>query len=158
VAYSTDATDIVPGDQNGASDVVLYDRQSGAATRLSVGNSGDEADGDSLRPAISSDGTLVAYQSDATNLVSGDTNRATDIVVRDTTVDPPPPPVRCVVPRVIGLRLAAARKRITRANCRVGRVRRARSQRRVGRVIAQSPRAGTRRAAGARVNLVVGRR
>ena len=159
VAYYTDATDLVPGDQNGASDVVLYDRQSGAATRLSVANSGEEADGDSLRPAISSDGTLVAYESAATNLVSGDTNRSTDIFVRDTTANPPPPPpARCVVPRVIGLRLATARKRITRANCRVGRVRRVRSQRRAGRVISQNPRAGTRRAAGARVNLVVGRR
>ena len=159
VAYYTDATDLVPGDQNGASDVVLYDRQSGAATRLSVGNSGVEADGDSLRPAISSDGTLVAYESAATNLVSGDTNRSTDIFVRDTTANPPPPPpARCVVPRVIGLRLATARKRITRANCRVGRVRRVRSQRPAGRVISQSPRGGTRRAAGARVNLVVGRR
>jgi hypothetical protein len=157
VAYYADATDLVPGDQNGASDVFLYDRQSGAATRLSVGNSGEEADADSLRPAISSDGTLVAYQSDATNLVSGDTNRSTDIFLRDTTANPPPPP-RCVVPRVIGLRLAAARKRITRASCRVGRVRRVRSQRRAGRVLSQSPRAGTRHAAGTRVNLVVGRR
>jgi Tol biopolymer transport system component len=157
VAYDTAASDIVPGDLNGASDVVLYDRQSGAATRLSIGNSGEEADGDSLRPSISADGTLVAYESDATNLVSGDTNGSTDILVRDTTANPPPP-VQCVLPRVIGLRLAAARKRITRAKCRVGRVRRVRSKRRVGRVIAQSPRAGTHRAAGARVNLVVGRR
>jgi hypothetical protein len=72
---------------------------------------------------------------------------------------PPPPPsrVRCVVPRVIGLRLAAARTRIRRAHCRVGRVRRARS-RLVGRVIAQRPRPGVRRAAGTPVNLVVGRR
>jgi Tol biopolymer transport system component len=159
VAYDTEASDIVPGDLNGASDVVLYDKRSGAATRLSVGNSGEEADGDSLRPSISADGNLVAYQSDAANLVSGDTNGSTDIFVRDTTANPPPP-VQCVVPRVIGLRLAAARKRITRANCRVGRVRRVRvrSARRVARVIAQSPRAGTHRAAGARVNLAVGRR
>lgn len=77
----------------------------------------------------------------------------------DTRQPPPPPqPVRrCVVPRVIGLRLAKARARIRRSNCRVGRVRRARS-RRVGRVVKQSPRAGSRRARGARVNLVVGRR
>ena len=161
VAFSTVATDLVPGDQNGASDIVLYDRQSGSATRLSVTNSGDEANADSLHPSISADGTLVAYESDATNLVSGDTNRRTDIFLRDTTANPPPPPppARCAVPRVIGLRLAAARKRIARARCAVGRVRRARvSRRRVGRVISQSPRAGTRRAAGAKVNLVVGRR
>ena len=74
--------------------------------------------------------------------------------------DPPPPPQppqRCVVPRVVGLRLGTARKRIRRAHCRVGRVRRAYS-RRVGRVLAQSPRAGARRPAGTRVNLLVGRR
>lgn len=70
---------------------------------------------------------------------------------------PPPPPAVCRVPRVIGLRLPSARSRIRRANCGVGRVRRARS-RRVGRVIAQSPRAGARRPAGSRVKLVVGRR
>jgi len=159
VAYSTEATDIVPGDQNGVSDVILYDRQSGAANRLSVGNSGNEADNESVLPSMSADGTRVAYQSLATNLVPGDTNRLNDIFVRDTTANPPPPP-RCAVPRVVGLRLATARKRITKANCRVGKVRRAhvRSKRRVGRVIAQSPRAGTRHAAGTPVNLVVGRR
>jgi hypothetical protein len=159
VAYATDATDIVPDDQNGAPDIVLYDLQSGAADRLSLGNSGSEPEGDSTRPSISGDGTLVAYQSTAANLVSGDSNRATDVFVRDTTANPPPPPrVRCTVPSLIGLRLATAGKRITKAHCRVGRVRRAHSPHRVGRVIAQSPKPGTRRAAGTRVNLVVGRR
>ena len=70
---------------------------------------------------------------------------------------PPPPPVRCVVPRVIGLRLRAAKARIRARHCSVGRIRRARS-RRVGRVIAQSPRPGRRLARGSRVNLVLGRR
>jgi Tol biopolymer transport system component len=159
VAYWTNATDLVPGDRNGNSDIVLYDRLSGAATRISVGNSGAEADGDSLWPAMSADGTLVAYQSDAANLVVGDMNHFTDIFVRDTTANPPPPPIpHCVVPRAIGLRFATARKRITKANCRVGRVRRVRSPRRAGRVISQSPRAGTTHTAGTRVNLAVGRR
>ncbi|MEP6910697.1 MAG: SBBP repeat-containing protein [Actinomycetota bacterium] len=73
---------------------------------------------------------------------------------------PPPPPVRrCVVPRVIGMRLAKARTRVGLANCRVGRVRRAHTRPlRVGKVVSQSPRAGSRRTRGARVNLVVGRR
>ena len=159
VAYASDATDIVPGDQNGAADIMLFDRQSGAASRVSVSNSGEEADGDSRHPSISGNGTLVAYESGAANLVPGDSNRRSDIFVRDTTLNPPPPP-RCVVPRVLGLRLAAARKRITRAKCRVGKIRRAhvRSAQRVGRVIAQSPRPGTHHPAGTRVSLVVGRR
>ena len=70
---------------------------------------------------------------------------------------PPPPPARCRVPRVLGLRLAAAKTRIRRANCSVGRVRRGRS-RRVGRVLRQSPRAGAVRRRGFKVTLVVGRR
>jgi hypothetical protein len=69
-----------------------------------------------------------------------------------------PPPVRCLVPRVIHLRLAAARSRIKDGHCRVGRIRRVRAPRFRGKVIAQSPRAGRRLARGARVNLVLGRR
>jgi plastocyanin len=61
------------------------------------------------------------------------------------------------VPRVIGLKLATAKSRIRRSRGSVGRVRRVRS-RRVGRVVAQRPRAGKRLARGARVSLVVGRR
>jgi large repetitive protein len=70
---------------------------------------------------------------------------------------PPPPPTRCRVPRVLGLRLGIAKQPIRRANCSVGRIRRA-SSRRVGRVISQSPRPGAVRRRGFRVNLVVGRR
>jgi beta-lactam-binding protein with PASTA domain len=53
--------------------------------------------------------------------------------------------------------LVRARRAIRRANCSTGRVRRARS-RRIGRVIAQSPRAGAVKRRGTKVNLVVGRR
>jgi hypothetical protein len=63
----------------------------------------------------------------------------------------------CVVPRVQGRKMVAARKAIRRAHCRVGRVRKARSQRPSGRVIAQTPRAGKRLPLGAKVNLVVSR-
>jgi hypothetical protein len=70
---------------------------------------------------------------------------------------PPPPAPRCVVPRVIGMRLPRARTRIRRARCAVGRVTRRRSGR-VGRVLAQRPRAGARLRLGGKVNLVVGRR
>jgi glucose/arabinose dehydrogenase len=65
--------------------------------------------------------------------------------------------IRCRVPRVVGLRLATARTRIRRAHCRVGRVRRQRSSRASGRVVAQTPRPGARRARGARVHLSVSR-
>jgi PASTA domain len=66
-------------------------------------------------------------------------------------------PVRCVVPRVVGQTLASARREIVSRNCGVGRVSRSYSRTRKGRIAAQSPRAGARRAEGARVNLLVSR-
>jgi hypothetical protein len=68
---------------------------------------------------------------------------------------PPAPPPSCVVPRVIGMRLARARNRIRRAKCRVGRVRRVRSRRPRGRIVGQSPAPGRRLAYRTRVNLAV---
>ena len=63
---------------------------------------------------------------------------------------------RCVVPKVRGKTLRAARTAIVRGRCRMGRVqRRFSSSVKTGRVIAQRPRAGSRLAANARVHLVV---
>jgi Beta-propeller repeat/PASTA domain len=69
----------------------------------------------------------------------------------------PPDLVRCRVPRVIGTKLPKAKRTIKARHCSVGRVRRVRSKR-VGRVVAQSPRAGAVRKRGFKVNLAVGRR
>ncbi|HET7857291.1 MAG TPA: PASTA domain-containing protein [Gaiellaceae bacterium] len=62
-----------------------------------------------------------------------------------------------MVPRVIGLRLAAAKRKVRQHHCSVGAVVRRRS-RRVGRVIGQRPRPGTIKRRGGAVVLVVGRR
>jgi hypothetical protein len=74
---------------------------------------------------------------------------------------PPPPPSTatrpCRVPRVVGLRLVRARTAIRRAHCSVGRVRGVRSRAARGRVVRQSPRAGTKLRRGARVTLVISR-
>ncbi|MCW5777548.1 MAG: PD40 domain-containing protein [Phycisphaeraceae bacterium] len=83
VVYRSDATNLVPGDTNGASDIFLHDRQTGQTTRVSVSSSGEQANGGSFFPWISSDGTVVVFESDATNLVPGDTNGVRDIFVHD---------------------------------------------------------------------------
>ena len=161
VAYYSEASNLVSGDTNGAADVILFDRRSGATKRVSVAGGGGEANSDSERPALSGSGRLVIFESDASNLVAGDTNQFTDVFVHDpgATTPPPPPPIRCVVPKVIGMRLAVARKRIGRANCRVGTVRRARAKpKKAGKVLSQNPRAGSVRTRGTKVKLVVGRR
>ena len=68
-----------------------------------------------------------------------------------------PPRVRCVVPYVHGKLLAKAKRRIVRAHCRLGRVKRVASHKKKNKVVAQSPRAGKRLKKGARVNLRVSR-
>ncbi len=159
VAFSSDASNLVPGDENGSIDDFVHDTLSGATSRISLTNGGGESDGDSLRPALSGNGLFAAFDSQATNLVGGDTNGFSDVFLRAVNAGPPPPPpaVRCRVPKVVGLRLESAKTRISRAHCRVGKIHRVRSKR-VGRVLRQSPRAGAVRPRGARVNLTVGRR
>jgi Tol biopolymer transport system component len=83
VAFTSLATNLVPGDTNGAVDVFVYDRQTDVIQRVSVSGAGTQANAGSLAPAISADGHFVSFDSDATNLVPGDTNGRTDIFVHD---------------------------------------------------------------------------
>jgi trimeric autotransporter adhesin len=101
IAFSSDATTLVPNDTNGFTDVFLRDTCVGAptgclpsVTRVSVATDGTQADAFSHDPAISANGRYVAFVSDADNLVSGDTNGFDDIFVRDTCFSAPP---GCVV-------------------------------------------------------------
>jgi len=62
----------------------------------------------------------------------------------------------CVVPKVKGKRLAAARLALRRAACTVGKVKRAYSKKvKKGRVLSQKPRPGAQLPAGTKVNLVI---
>ncbi len=83
VAFESDATDLVSGDTNSAKDIFVHDRQTGTTERVSVATNGTQETGASSAPAISADGRFVAFESDAIDLVSGDTNAATDIFVHD---------------------------------------------------------------------------
>ena len=73
VVFHSEADDLVPGDTNGVRDVFMHDRMTGETRRVSVSSAGGEANDHSFDTAISQDGTLVAFSSDATNLVAGDT-------------------------------------------------------------------------------------
>jgi len=83
VAFHSDADNLVPDDTNGRSDVFIHDRLTGVTERASVDSGGVEGDAGSFRPSISADGRFVAYGSDSTNLVPGDTNAFWDVVVHD---------------------------------------------------------------------------
>jgi WD40-like Beta Propeller Repeat len=84
VAFRSAASNLVPGDTNGAADIFVHDLQTGTTVRVSVGNSGAQANGESLGPTISGDGRFVAFRSAASNLVPGDTNGVSDVFLRDT--------------------------------------------------------------------------
>ena len=71
------------GDTNGAPDVFVHDRRTGAIERVSVDSAGGQANGGNFAPAISASGRYVAFESDASNLVAGDTNRSDDVFVHD---------------------------------------------------------------------------
>jgi hypothetical protein len=83
VAFDSGASNLVPGDTNGTRDIFVHDRQTGQTTRVSVDSSGNQGNGDSSWPAISADGRYVAFDSDASNLVPGDTNGESDVFVHD---------------------------------------------------------------------------
>jgi Tol biopolymer transport system component len=83
VAFSSFATNLVTTDSNGTWDVFVHDRQTGVTEIVSVDGAGNVGDGASIKPTISADGRYVAFSSDATNLVPGDTNGAQDVFVHD---------------------------------------------------------------------------
>jgi hypothetical protein len=98
VAFSSEATTLVSGDNAGNRDVFLRDRDFDndgifdepgqvLTTRVSMGWDGSEANDDSWEVSISGDGRYIAFSSDADNLVnpagSPDNNHARDIFVYD---------------------------------------------------------------------------
>jgi len=74
VVFSSHANNLVTGDTNGTADFFLHDRETGLTERVSVASGGTQSNGISLQGSISDGGRYVAFQSDASNLVTGDTN------------------------------------------------------------------------------------
>lgn len=91
VVFSSDADNLVSNDNNQFRDIFLHDMQTGETIRVSIASDGSEGNSDSggfepthvRTPTISSDGRFVAFQSQASNLVSGDNNNRRDIFVHD---------------------------------------------------------------------------
>jgi Tol biopolymer transport system component len=69
VVFVSEASNLLDGDDNGTSDVFLYDRETAALSWVSRAADGHSAGGESTSPVISGDGRFVAFQSDAANLV-----------------------------------------------------------------------------------------
>ena len=78
VAFQSRSSDLILGDTNGKDDIFVYDVQTNQTQRVSEGILG-EANGHSTLPAISGDGTHVAYESLADNLLLFDFNLDPDV-------------------------------------------------------------------------------
>jgi Tol biopolymer transport system component len=87
VAFDSIADNLVTPDNNGNNDVFLRDRNpSGSPTTSLVSanpSTGDSANGESASASISGDGAFIAFQSDATDIATGNNPGLTDIFVRD---------------------------------------------------------------------------
>ncbi len=85
VAFVSNATNLVPGDTNGCSDVFVRDLTTHHTERVSVNSDGEQGNASSGTGgiAISADGRYVAFTSAASNLVLNDSNGCADIFVRD---------------------------------------------------------------------------
>ncbi len=84
VAFESFASNLVANDTNAdVSDVFIHDRQSNQTILVSLSTNGTQGNNASDTPSISNDGQYLAFRSDSTNLVAGDTNNSSDIFVRD---------------------------------------------------------------------------
>lgn len=87
VAFDSVATTLVPNDTNKDDDVFVHDRNTSTTERISVSTAGEQGNDSSGRPSVDGDGNLVAFDSNARNLVVGDNNKLMDVFVRDRTAD-----------------------------------------------------------------------
>ncbi len=85
VAFESVARDLVAGDTGGHWDVFVRDLTAGTTERVSVTTGGAQGDAGSDSASVSGDGRYVAFVSQATNLIAGDTNGMGDVFVRDRT-------------------------------------------------------------------------
>jgi Tol biopolymer transport system component len=83
VVFESRATNLVSGDSNGQNDIFVHDTLNHVTTRVSVASGGAQANNYNLEGRLSADGRFVVFLSDATNLVTGDTNSERDVFVHD---------------------------------------------------------------------------
>jgi Tol biopolymer transport system component len=85
VAFWSYASNLVEGDTENSADVFVKDLATGDLILVSAAADGTKGNGNSMYPSLSADGTHVAFNSDASNLVEGDTNGHTDVFVKNLT-------------------------------------------------------------------------
>lgn len=84
VAFWSGASNLVSGDANELEDIFVHDRETGETRRVNVASDSTQANDYTFEHlSISGDGRYVAFQSQATNLVSSATDGGNHIYVHD---------------------------------------------------------------------------
>ena len=83
IVFHSHANNLVINDTNNAVDIFMKDLSTGVLTLVSTNRNGEQANYQSFNSVLSADGTKVAFQSLANNLVDNDTNGLFDIFVKD---------------------------------------------------------------------------
>lgn len=82
--FSSEASNLVPSDTNGKTDIFLYHTDSGQLELISLNRNGGSANGDSIDPSISLDGKFIVFLTEADNIgATGDFNFGPDIILLD---------------------------------------------------------------------------
>ncbi len=87
VAFQTTSAVFDPTDVNGFSDIYVRDLNFGTTRRLTRTAIGDNLDDDSMAPIVTADGSKIAFQSLASNLIAGDGTGTYDIFVADLVAE-----------------------------------------------------------------------
>jgi Tol biopolymer transport system component len=82
IVFSSEASNLVPGDRNGTLDVFIADRAMRRVRRVSVGARGESVDR-SEASSVDARGRVVGFRSYASNLVPDDRNGRADVFVYD---------------------------------------------------------------------------
>lgn len=82
VAFLSPSKKLMSGQDNGRRNIYLWDGSDGSLVLVSAGLDGAQANGDSFQPALSFDGSSIAFRSNAANLVAHDRNMTDDVFIR----------------------------------------------------------------------------
>jgi len=83
IAFCSHASNLVAEDSNSSKDIFVHDRLYGDTKRISLSETGNQANDQSVEPSISADGKWISFTSYAGNLHSSDTNSVSDIYLYD---------------------------------------------------------------------------
>ena len=88
VVFMSFASNLVANDTNARSDIFLKNMDTLVTTRISQRQNGGQLGGPSNRPSINGAGTKIVFNSNAANVVPGDTNGQTDCFLYNVATGP----------------------------------------------------------------------